>query len=84
MFPLLSFSLSSTFIVVCSLSHPLATTITVLTPVSCYYMASFNYGGKKAKDVGLTCRCHLSNIVLIALANIPECKGSISPSSFYG
>ena len=26
-------------------------------------MTSFNYGGKKAKDVGLTCRCHLSNIM---------------------
>ena len=49
-FPLLSFSL-------------LATTVTVLTPVSCYYMISFNYGGKKARDVGLTCRCHLSNIM---------------------
>ena len=35
----------------------------MLTPVSCYYMISFNYGGKKARDVGLTCRCHLSNIM---------------------
>ena len=26
-------------------------------------MTSFNYGGKKARDVGLTCRCHLSNIM---------------------
>ena len=41
----------------------LATTITVLTPVSCYYMISFNYGGKKERDVGLNCRCHLSNIM---------------------
>ena len=41
----------------------LAITITVLTPVSCYYMTLFNYGGKKARDVGLTCRCHLSNIM---------------------
>ena len=40
----------------------LATAIMVLTPVSCYYMTSFNYGGKKARDVGLTYRCHLSNI----------------------
>ena len=40
----------------------LATTITVLTPVSCYYMTSFNYGGKKERDVGLTGRCHPSNI----------------------
>ena len=37
-------------------------TVTVLTPVSCFYMTSFNYGAKKARDVGLTCRCHLSNI----------------------
>ena len=29
----------------------------VLTPVS------FNYGGKKARDIGLICRCHLSNIM---------------------
>ena len=26
-------------------------------------MTSFNYGGKKARDAGLTCRCHLSNIM---------------------
>ena len=26
-------------------------------------MASFKYGGKKARDVGLTCRCHLSNVM---------------------
>ena len=41
----------------------LATAIMALTPVSCYYMTSFNYGGKKARDVDLTCRCHLSNIM---------------------
>ena len=41
----------------------LSDTITVLMPASCYYMTSFNYGGKKAIDVGLTCRCHLSNIM---------------------
>ena len=41
----------------------LGTTMTMLTPVLCYYMTSFNYGGKKARDVGLTCRCHLSNIM---------------------
>ena len=39
----------------------LATAITTLTPVSCYYM-TFNYAGKRARDVGLICRCHLSNI----------------------
>ena len=41
----------------------LATAIMVLTSVSCYYMTLFNYGGKKARDVGLTYRCHLSNIM---------------------
>ena len=41
----------------------LATAIMVLTPVSCYYMSSFNYGSKRTRDVGLTCRCHLSNIM---------------------
>ena len=41
----------------------LATTIMALTPVSCYYMTSFNYDGKEARDVGLTCICHLSNIM---------------------
>ena len=41
----------------------LANAIMALTPVSCYYMTSFNYGGKEARDVGLTCRYHLSNIM---------------------
>ena len=40
-----------------------ATAIMAFTPISCYYMTSFNYGDKKARDVGLTCRCHLSNIM---------------------
>ena len=35
----------------------------LLTPVSCYYMTPFNYDGKKTRDVGLTFRCHLSNIM---------------------
>ena len=42
---------------------PLATAIMVLTSVSCYYMTSFHYGGKKTRDVGFTCRHHLSNIM---------------------
>ena len=41
----------------------IATTIMVLMLVSCYYMTSLNYGGKEARDVGLTCRCHQSNIM---------------------
>ena len=41
----------------------LVTAIRMLMPVSCYYMTSFNYGDKKARDVGLTSRCHLSNIM---------------------
>ena len=34
-----------------------------LTLVLCFYMTSFNYGGKNARDVALTYRCHLSNIM---------------------
>ena len=41
----------------------LATAIMALMPVSYYSMTSFNYGGKKARDIDLTCRCHLSNIM---------------------
>ena len=41
----------------------LATAIMVLTSVSCYYKTLCNYGGKKARDVHLTCRCHLSDIM---------------------
>ena len=40
-----------------------ATTIAVLAPVPCCYMTWFNYGGKKARNVVLTYRCHLSNIM---------------------
>ena len=32
-------------------------------------MTSFNYGGKKARDVVLTCRYHLRNIVLDSIFN---------------
>ena len=24
---------------------------------------TFNYGGKKGRDIGLTCRCHMSNVM---------------------
>ena len=41
----------------------LATNITVLTPVSCYLMASFTNGGKNARNIGLLCRCHLNSIM---------------------
>ena len=41
----------------------LATAIMALMPLSYYSMTSFNYGGKKARDIDLTCRCHLSNIM---------------------
>ena len=41
----------------------LATAIMVLKSASCYYKTLCNYGGKKARDVGLTRRCHLSNIM---------------------
>ena len=41
----------------------LATPITVLKPVSCDHVTSFNYDDKKARDIGLTCWCHLSYIM---------------------
>ena len=40
----------------------LATTI-MLISVTSYYMTSFINGSKNAGDVGLTWRCHLSNII---------------------
>ena len=43
----------------------LATTTTVLKPISCDHVISFNYDGKRARDVGLTCWCHLSSIMLV-------------------
>ena len=41
----------------------IATTIAMLTPASCYSMTSFNYGSKSARDLGLTCGCHLNNVM---------------------
>ena len=35
--------------------------ITVLTPVSCDHVTSFNYDRKRARDLDLACRCHLCN-----------------------
>ena len=35
----------------------------MLTFFSCDNVSSFNYDDKKARDVGLTCLCHLSNIM---------------------
>ena len=33
-------------------------------PVASYYMKSHDDSGKKARDVDLTFRCHVSNIML--------------------
>ena len=41
----------------------LATTIAVLKPASCDHVTSFNYNGKKTRNVGLTFWCHLGNIM---------------------
>ena len=41
----------------------LATTITVLVPVSFNYVRSFKYDGKQARNAGVTSRYHLSNIM---------------------
>ena len=35
----------------------------VLTLVFVFHLTSFNSDGKGARDVGLTCRCHLSNMM---------------------
>ena len=43
----------------------LVTTITVLKTLTCYYMISFNFGGKKARDVDLTCRPYCAILCLI-------------------
>ena len=32
-------------------------------PASCDHVTSFNYDGKKARDLGFTCYSHLSNIM---------------------
>ena len=50
------------FVSVCFLSYPSRPPL-VLTPVFVFHLTSFNYDGKGAKDEGLTCRCHLSNII---------------------
>ena len=31
----------------------------MLKPVSCDHVTSFNYNDKKARDVGVTCWCHM-------------------------
>ena len=41
----------------------LATTMMLLKPVSCDHMTPFNYDDKKARDVGLTYWCHMSNVM---------------------
>ena len=41
----------------------LGTCIMALTPVLCYYVTSFDYGSKKKRSKGLSCRCRLSNIM---------------------
>ena len=43
------------------LESPLANTIMMLKPISCYYMIFIWY--KKSRDESLTCRCLLSNIM---------------------
>ena len=37
--------------------------IMALTPASCYCIPSFNYGSRKARDIHLTCRSHLRNVL---------------------
>ena len=65
MFLLLSLSLCYITLQCCVYPElSLATTISVEVTGSCYYMISFNYGAKKARDIGFTCSgSHLSNIM---------------------
>ena len=48
-------------------------TITMPIPVLYNYMASLAYGGKKSGDVGLICRCHMSNTMPDIIFH--ECMG---------
>ena len=50
-------------------SYILVTIITVYTHVLCDYVKSFNYDGKKARYVGFTCTCHVSNIMLDSISH---------------
>ena len=52
--PYLSTLIGKHFLVSEFFELSLATIITVLTPVSCSYVTSFNFDDKKARDVGLT------------------------------
>ena len=45
------------------LTISLAATIMALSPVPCDHLTSFNCDDKKARDVSLTCECHLSSIM---------------------
>ena len=48
----------------------LATTTSVdACLVFVFHLTSFNYDGKGARDVGLTCRCHLSNLMPDSIFN---------------
>ena len=41
----------------------------VLTLTSIFHLTSFSYNDKVVRDVGLTCRCHLSNIMPDSIFN---------------
>ena len=47
----------------------LASTIGDDTNVVAFHFTSINYNSKGARDVGLTCRCHLSNIMPDTISN---------------
>ena len=51
----------------------LVTNIIILTSVSYDYATFFNNDCKKARDAGLSCRCHLSNIMPDSILH--ECMG---------
>ena len=61
-----------------------ATTLTVLTPVSCFHITSFNYGAKEVRDADPACGCHQSNIIpdSIFSVNIAQCVTCLFIFSF--
>ena len=54
LFPLLSMLLILSYFII-RIAH------TSICYFNMYYLTSFNYGAKEAREVGLSCRCHLSD-----------------------
>ena len=55
-----------TMVLLVSFSYVSCSNLMELMLFLCCYMTSFNCGGKKIRDVGLTYRCQLSNIMIVS------------------